>query len=89
MDLPVVHVSQLQEFKGDECQLGENKGVPFRWAETQAGRQLESRWDLSNYHFQPPHHMFVVAVDPAAGCEPMNLGICAFLAFIEHSQPHG
>ena len=41
MDLPVVDVSELREFKGDECQLGEDKDEPFRWAKTQAARQVE------------------------------------------------
>ena len=32
MDLPVVDVSDLQKFNGDECRAGEDKGEPFRWA---------------------------------------------------------
>ena len=31
MDLPVVGVSDLREFKGDECKLSEAKDEPFRW----------------------------------------------------------
>ncbi len=30
LDLPVVDVSSLQEFTGDECRAGEDKAAPFR-----------------------------------------------------------
>ena len=30
MDLPVLEVSELQEFTGDECRAGEDKAAPFR-----------------------------------------------------------
>ena len=45
MDLPVVGVSDLQEFKGEECQLAEDTGEPFRWAKTQSARHIKSPWD--------------------------------------------
>ena len=82
MDLPVVDVSDLQEFKGDECKLGEDKDEPFRWAKIQAGRRVESPWEHGYIYFQPPHHMIVFAVNVAPGCEPMNLGIRAFPPFV-------
>jgi hypothetical protein len=49
-DLPVVGVSELREFKGDECKLGKDKDEPFRWAKTQAGRRGESPWE-HGYNF--------------------------------------
>jgi hypothetical protein len=82
MDLPVVEVSELAEFKGEECQLGENKDEPFRWAKIQAARRLESAWEPGRFYHQPPHHMLVFSVDPSPGCEPMNIGICAFPPFV-------
>jgi len=56
MDLPVVDVSNLQEFTGDECRAGEDKADPFRWAKIQAGRRLDSPWQPGISHYQPPHH---------------------------------
>ncbi len=82
MDLPVVSVSELQEFKGDECKLGENRDEPFHWAKTQAGRQVESPWEFGYIYFQPPHHAIIFTVDPAPGCEPMNIGIRAFPPYV-------
>jgi len=82
MDLPVVGVSELQEFKGDECKLSEAKDEPFRWAKTQAGRRVESPWEHGYIYFQPPHHMIVFSVNVAPGCEPMNIGIRAFPPFV-------
>ena len=82
-DLPVVNVSDLQEFKGDECRAGENKADPFRWARIQSGRTFDSPWQPGFSHYQPPHHMLVFEVVLAPGrCEPMNLGICAFPPFV-------
>jgi hypothetical protein len=44
LDLPVVNVSDLQVFTGDECRAGEDKSDPFRWAKIQSGRSLDSPW---------------------------------------------
>ncbi len=79
MDLPVVEVSELHEFKGDECK---DQDGPFRWAKTQARRQVESPWEHGYIYFQPPHHMIVFGVNLAPGCEPMNIGIRAFPPFV-------
>lgn len=82
MDLPVAEVSELQEYKGEECHLSEDKDEPFRWAKTQATRRLHSPWELGGFFFQPPHHMIAFTVNVAPGCEPMNIGICAFPPFV-------
>jgi hypothetical protein len=82
LDMAVVEVSELHEFKGDECQLAEDRDEPFRWAKTQAARQVESPWNLSEFYFQPPHHAIMFTVIIAPGCEPMNLGIRAFPPFV-------
>ena len=41
LDLLVAQVSNLQEFTGDECEPGEDKADPFRWAKIQSGRRLD------------------------------------------------
>ncbi len=82
MDLPVAEVSELQEYKDEECHLGEDKGDPFRWMKTQATRRLHSPWELGGFYFQPPHHMIAFQVDVVPGCEPMNIGVCAFPPFV-------
>ncbi len=88
MDLPVIEVSELQEFKGDECRAGEDKGSPFRWAKIQSGRTLDSPWQPGISHYQPPHYMLVFEVILAPACEPMNVGICDFPPFtISKRQP--
>ncbi len=80
MDLPVVGVSELQEFKGDDCKG--SKDDSFGWAKTQSARQVESPWEHGYIHFQQPHHMIVFAVEVAPGCEPMNIGIRAFPPYV-------
>ncbi|MGA2259687.1 MAG: hypothetical protein ABSG53_33845, partial [Thermoguttaceae bacterium] len=89
MDLPVIDVSDLQEFVGDECRAGEDKAAPFRWAKIQAGRTLDSPWQPGISHYQPPHHMLVFEVTLAPACEPMNLGICDFPPFVIPKRPVG
>ncbi len=54
MDLPVVEVSELAEFKGEECVQGEREVDPFRWAKIQAARRLESPWQPGMFYHQPP-----------------------------------
>jgi len=85
LDMPVVEVSELREFKGDECK--ESKDDPFRWAKSQAQRILVSPWDASSIYFQSPHHAIMFSVKVAPGCEPMNLGICAFPSFVCPKRP--
>ncbi len=82
MDLPVIEVSDLQEFTGAECRAGEDKAALFRWAKIQAGRTLDSPWQPGISHYQPPHHLLVFEVLLAPACEPMNLGICDFPPFV-------
>ncbi len=89
LDLPVVDVSSLQEFTGDECRAGEDKADPFRWAKIQAGRRLDSPWQPGISHYQPPHHMLVFEVILAPACEPMNVGICAFPPFVVPKRQPG
>ena len=92
MDVPVTEVSELREFKGEECQWGENKDEPLGWAKTQAVRRVQSPWELGGFYFQPPHHMIVFAVIVAPGCEPMNVGICAYPPFVfpkRHARADG
>jgi hypothetical protein len=82
MDLPVAEVSELAEFKGDECSPGEKGTDSFSWAKTQAARQLKCPWQPGSFCFQPPHHMLVFSIEVADGCEPMNIGICSFPPFV-------
>jgi hypothetical protein len=82
MDMAVVEVSELQEFKGDECAFADDKGEPFRWAKIQAARRLESSWNLSEFYFQLPNHAILFTVTVAPGCEPMNLGVRDFSPFV-------
>ena len=82
MDLPVANVSELQEFKGEECRQAENPDEPSRWAKIQSARSVKSPWDFSGFYFQPPHHSIMFTVNLVPGCEPMNLGIRAFPPFV-------
>ena len=81
LDMPVVEVSELQEFKGDECDLADDKSEPFRWAKTQAAT-TRIALEPSAFYFQPPHHAILFTVMVAPACEPMNLGIRAFPPFV-------
>ena len=87
MDLPVLEVSELQEFKGGECEPGEDRADPFRWAKIQARRTLDSPWQPGFSHDQSPHHMLVFEVLLAPACEPLNVGICDFPPFVIPKKP--
>lgn len=82
MDLPVEEVSDLREFKGKECEPGEDKDDPCRWAKIQAARSPESPWQPGTHFRQQPSRMLVFSVWPARGCEEMNVGICSFRQFV-------
>ena len=86
----MLNVSNLQEFKGDECLAGKDKSDPFRWAKIQATRFLDSPWQPGVSHNQPPHYLLVFEVILAPGCcEPMNLGICDFPPFVVPKRQPG
>jgi hypothetical protein len=82
LDLPVEEVSELREFKGKECEPGEDKDDPYRWAKIQASRSVESPWQPGTSWRQQPSRMLVFSVWPAQGCEEMNVGVCSFRQFI-------
>ena len=82
LDLPVEEVSELRRFKGKDCEPGEDKDDPFRWAKIQAARSPESPWQPGTHFRQPPSHMLVFSVWPVQGCEKMNIGVCSFRQFV-------
>jgi hypothetical protein len=82
MDLPVEEVSELREFKGKDCEPGEAKDDPFRWAKIQASRSVESPWQPGTSFRQQPSRMLVFSVWPAQGCEEMNIGLRSFRQFV-------
>ncbi|MGA2620190.1 MAG: hypothetical protein ABSF26_21435 [Thermoguttaceae bacterium] len=82
LDLPVEQVSELQEFKGKDCEPGEEKDDPFRWAKIQAARSPESPWQPGTSFRQQPSRMLVFSVWPAQGCEEMNIGVSSFHRFV-------
>lgn len=82
MDLPVEEVSELREFNGKECEPGEDKDDPCRWAKIQASRSPESPWQPGTSFRQQPSHMLTFSVWPAHGCEEMNIGVCSFRQFV-------
>ena len=82
MDLPVEEVSELREFQGKECEPGDDKDDPFRWAKIQSSRGLESPWQPGSRYRQYPSHMLTFSVWPARGCEEMNIGVCTFPEFV-------
>ena len=82
--LPVVSVSELVEFRGKEAdyqhirESGREKEDEFFWTKIQAQRHLQNPWEPGSLGRQAPSHMLVFTVDPAEGCEPMNVGICSY-----------
>ena len=82
LDLPVEEVSDLREFKGKECEPGDDEDDPCRWAKIQASRSPESPWQPGTHFRQQPSHMLTFSVWPAQGCEEMNIGICSFRQFV-------
>jgi hypothetical protein len=93
LSLPVVSVSEVAEFRGNECDVrnSEREGEtadeaadrdPFRWAKIQAGRYVESPWRPGESRKQAPTHMMLLTIDPAEGSEPMNVGCCTYPRFV-------
>ena len=82
LDLPVEEVSELQVFKGKDCEPGDAEDDPFRWAKIQATRSLKSPWRPGTHFQQQPSQMIVFSVWPARGCEEMNVGVCSFRQFV-------
>ena len=81
LDLPVEEVSEIQVFKGKDCEPGDDDD-PFRWAKIQAARSLKSPWQPGTHFHQQPSQMLVFSVWPAQGCEEMNVGVCSFRQFV-------
>jgi hypothetical protein len=86
LDLPVREVSELREFRGDECEPGEDDD-PCRWAKIQAARTIESPWQPDTFFQQQPSHMLIFSVWPAPGCEQMNLGVCSYPPLVCREPP--
>jgi hypothetical protein len=93
LTLPIVSVSEVVEFRGKDCDFrhGQREGEtadeaeardPFRWAKIQAGRYVESPWRPGESRQQAPTHMLCLAIHPAEGCEPMNVGWCSFPRYV-------
>lgn len=86
LSLPIVSVSEIAEFRGDDCQFDQtpasNENDPFRWAKIQAGRYVESPWRPGESRRQAPSHMMCLSIYPAEGSEEMNLGWCSFPRFV-------
>ncbi len=82
--LPVLSVSELAEFAGDEANFqkvrdtGREEQDDFFWAKIQAQRHLLNPWCPGTHGSQPPNHMTVFSVLPADGCEQMNIGVCKY-----------
>jgi hypothetical protein len=83
-DLPVVEVSELTEFQGPDAdfqhvrETGLEKEDRFFWAKIQARRTLVNPWQPGTSGSQAPSRIMVFSVDPADGCEEMNVGICSY-----------
>ena len=93
LTLPVISVSEVAEFRGEDCdfQHGQrenetpdeaNARDSFRWAKIQAGRHVESPWRPGESRRQSPSHMLCLSIYPAEGCEEMNIGWCSFPRFV-------
>ena len=82
--LPVLSVSELAEFQGDEANFqkvrdaGKENEDDFFWAKIQAQRSLLNPWCPGSHGSQPPSNMIVFTVLPAAGSEQMNIGLCRY-----------
>ena len=98
--LPVISVSEVVEFRGEECdyRTGQRENEtpdeadardPYRWLKIQAGRYVESPWRPGESRQQAPSHMLCLSIYPAEGSEQMNLGWCSFPRFVwKREQDH-
>jgi len=86
LSLSIVSVSEVTEFRGEDCQFDQapasNENDPFRWAKIQATRDVESPWRPGESRRQAPSHMMCLSIYPAEGSEEMNVGWCSFPRFV-------
>lgn len=85
--LPFVHVSDVKEFKGNECDFWWIRDNPtpelneendeFFWAKIQGSRYIHSPYKPGQSRTQCPNRMMVFSIYPARESEQMNIGICS------------
>lgn len=86
LDLPFLHVSDLIELSGDQCNFEKRPdNCPHRWMLIQAAADISHRDRRGNedYYTVPPSHVIAFTAHPGPGCEPMNVGLCRYPSQIE------
>ena len=91
LDMPFVEVSDIKEFKDNECDFNwirnnptpelNEKNDDWFWAKIQAGRYISSPYKPGNSWGQAPNRMIAFRVYPAEGSEEMTIGICSYPKF--------
>jgi hypothetical protein len=94
LDLPLEHVGEIAEFRGDECN-GKQRAddAPHRWLLIQARTQIElpvepweKRRGITREMDVLPRHAIAFETEPGEGCESANFGLCQFPSEICHPE---
>ncbi len=87
LDLPLKHVGDMTEFRGDECDFRRLAiDAPHRWLLIQARGRIvlpvkprEKRLGITRDPVRVlPQHVIAFETDSGDGCEPANFGLCQF-----------
>src|SRR5438128_4541573 len=86
LDLPLLHVGGIVEFRGDECDWNHRaKDDPYRWLLIQARTDLtlpvtpaERRRGVHREMDVLPQHVIAFETVPGDGCETANFGLCRY-----------
>jgi hypothetical protein len=94
LDLPFEHVSEMVEFRGDECDWKQRaEDDPYRWLLIQARTDIplpvtpaERSEGVRREMDVLPLHVIAFETEPGDGCEPANFGLCRFPSEISHPE---
>lgn len=94
LDLPLQHVGEMAEFRGDECDWRDrSKDDPHRWLLIQARTDLalpvtpaERRRGMRREMDVLPLHVIAFQTVPGDGCEQANFGLCQYPSAVSHPE---
>ena len=87
LSLPVVSVSEIAEFRGQDCQFASVTAIaktktPSAGQKTRPGGTSNRPGSRATSRHQTPSHMLCLSIYPAEGSEEMNVGWCSFPRFV-------